>query len=243
MLQIEGRNSVIEYLKSETQKLSTVYIQMNIQVDAKLKELIDYAKQSQVQIVEVPKSKLDKMSSTGVHQGVIGVLAKYTFFKLEEMLTNIRNSNRDPFIIVVRESMYDHNLGAILRTASCVGANGIIISKQSEISPHVVRSSTGATAELPICRLDIFSSMKLLSDEGIKIVGIDIFDDSKWYYEADLKGAIALIIGGEDHPLTPSIASKCDFTVKIPLLSKINSLNMSVAAGIVMYEKLRQELV
>lgn len=242
MLQIEGRNPLVEGLRSK-QPIQKVYIQQNIARDEKIDEIIEICAKAKIPVESVPKSRLDKMSVTEVHQGIIGISRGFNYIKMKDMLDQVYASKRDPFFLIVRESMYEHNLGALLRTAACCGVNGVILTKKSDITPNVIRTSMGATFHLNICQMDVFSAIKDLHTENIKLVGIEIFETSKWYYESDMTGPIALIIGGEDHPLSKEISDKCDFTVKIPLLSDINSLNMSVAAGIVMYEKFRQEVV
>lgn len=243
MLQIEGRNPVLEFLRNPKSKVQRVYLQEGINNDEKISEIMDICDSKKFKYEFRPKSYLDRISQTEVHQGVMAQLADFSYVKLEALIEGIYASKRDPFLMIVRESLYEHNLGAILRTAACSGVNGVILTRKSEITPNVIRTSMGATNYLDIVQTDIFSAIKVLKKEDIKIVGIEVLPESKFYYEENLKGPLALIIGGEDHPLSTEIASKCDFCVKIPLLSKINSLNMSVAAGIIMYEKLRQELV
>jgi len=222
--------------------MEKIYMQDSIPNDVKISEILKLVKKRKIRLEKVEKSTLDRLSQTGVHQGVIGVRAgNLQYYSTRELIKKTEEENKIPFFVIIREVLYEYNLGAIIRTAVCAGANGIIIPQDAEISAEVSRGSMGATEHAVIAKDSIFQALKMLHDNAIKIVGIEV-TAKNYYYDEDLTGPIALIIGGEDHSLSEEIKNKCDFFVKIPLLSKINSLNMSVASGIVIYDKVRQEL-
>lgn len=242
-IQIEGRNPVIETLRAN-KNIVKVYLQKGIKHDEKISEIFETCQKRGIKIVEIDLKSLTKMSHTEVHQGVIALKDETSenHLSLESLISKVKKSNRDPFFILVRESLYEHNLGAIIRTAVCAGVNGVILTHGSKISPQVVRTSMGATEYSDFCYSSIFDAIKTCQNNDVRVVGIEVSGDN-FYYETNLKGPICLIIGGEDHPLSQEIIERIDSCVKIPMFSQINSLNMSVAAGIVLYEKVRQELI
>lgn len=238
---IEGRNPVYEALVANS-SIEKIYLQKDINRDEKIREILHKARKRNIRIERCDRKKMDGISKTKVHQGVIAVRkSEIEFLSTRELLEKTSESKRDPFFVIVREVLYDYNLGAIIRTAVSAGVNGIIIPHETNISSEVIRGSMGATEHALLAKDNIFQSIKYLRDNAIKVVGIEVSAD-KYYYEEDLTGPICLIIGGEDHSLSEEIKKKCDFFVKIPLFSPVNSLNMSVASGIVIYDKVRQEL-
>lgn len=245
---VEGRNPCIEVLRSvvsgKRMKSSIVklYLERDIKKDDKISEVVKISEDLGLSITYIDRKSLDKISKSETHQGVILEITNRGFGKLKDLIESTVNSGAFPYFILIRETLYEHNLGAILRTAACSGANGIILTPKSEISPNVIRASMGATEYLNIVKSSFFEALDEMKSNNIKIVGIEMVG-TKFHYEADLKGPICLVIGGEDHSLSQEIIAKCDECVKIPMLSSINSLNMSVAAAVVMYEKVRQELI
>ena len=236
---VEGRNPVLETLKSE-HKVTTIFLQNRMPVSEKIKKLLSKAHKKGVRIRKMSSNKLDKLSQTQNHQGVIAIVQHKTQ-TLSETLDNLREKNKDPFLVFLNDVIYQQNLGAIIRSAECAGCNGVIIPRNTTLTPEAIRSSMGATEHIPIIQESIFNALKILKDDGIPIIGLEA-DGTSTIYEENLTGPITFIIGGEDKGITRSVLNKCDKVLKIPLYGKINSLNMSNSAAVVLFEKVRQEL-
>jgi 23S rRNA (guanosine2251-2'-O)-methyltransferase len=238
-MQIEGRNPVLESLHSK-REFERLKVQEGIKIDMKIKRILDLARSKKIYIEEVPKKKLDKMSETGVHQGVIAIARERKPKTFEELLKMIQDKGEQPFLIYIREVLYEHNLGAIIRSAECAGVQGVIVPPSTEISAQVIRASMGASEHVQIVKGSLFQIIKEAQKNGIKTVGIEISGE-KSLYKTDLRGPVMIFVGGEDRGLSKEIIDKLDETVKIPMRGKVNSLNMSVAAAITIYEKVRQD--
>ena len=234
---IIGRNPVREALKSN-QAIDTLYISAT---SGGLGEIIAMAKESGAVVKTVTEQKLAQMAEGGVHQGVIAVGACANYATLEELLDVSKSKGTNPFLIICDEIEDPHNLGAIIRTAETAGADGVIIPKRhsAALSPVVNKTSAGAVSWLPIARVsNLSATIDKLKKEGIWIYGTDM--EGTLYTETSFDGAVALVIGSEGNGISRLVKEKCDFLVKLPMLGKITSLNASVAAGIFMYEVLRQ---
>lgn len=238
-MQIEGRNPVVETLRSDT-KATILFMQMGIGKSPKVSEIISLAQKKGVRIRKVSKNQLKKLSNTKNHQGVILRVYKPEI-KLKDVLAEIDKKRIVPFFVLLNEVLYQQNLGAIIRSAECAGAHGVIIPRKTKVTPEAIRASMGATEHIPVIRESIFNAIRMLKDRGIKIVGIEATGDT-YIYDSDLTGAITIIVGGEDSGITDALLQKCDEVLKIPLLGKVNSLNMSNAAAIIFFEKVRQEM-
>jgi 23S rRNA (guanosine2251-2'-O)-methyltransferase len=238
-MQIEGRNPVLETLRAG-KKISVLYIQHKIVQTEKIREILKRAQKKGIRIQKVGKNNLTRMSKTKVHQGVIAKI-KYEAKSLREVLLDVEEQNREPFFIMTNEVLYQHNLGAIVRSAEVGGCNGVIVPLKTKITAEAVRASMGATEHIPIIKENIFSAVKILTDEGIKIVGLEASGDT-YLYDEDLTGPICILIGGENIGITRALIKKCHSVLKIPIFGKINSLNMSNAAAVAIFEKVRQEL-
>lgn len=235
-MQVEGRNPTIELLKSN-HKIESVYIQDRINVDEKIAYIQKLAKQANLQISYIPQNKLNHMSKTDSHQGVIAFVKQSEPPKLEEFI-NCKKHNLK--FIYIKDANHDHNIGAIIRTAECLGFDAVFLPKKIDITPNIIRASMGAFFHIPVFRQSIFQTIKNLSDQGFKIVGIEITPNSKDIFETELSGDIMLIIGDEDKGISQEILKKCNFSIKIPMRGKTNSLNMSVAASLAMFETIRK---
>jgi 23S rRNA (guanosine2251-2'-O)-methyltransferase len=235
-MQIEGRNPVYEALKAGS-NINKLFLQKDIKKDEKITEIIKEAQRHNVHIAQVKKFLLDKESQTGVHQGVIA----FGEDKVAPLFPTLIQDNHS-FIVYIREALYEHNIGAIIRTAECAGATAVILPPKVELTPQIRRASMGATEHIPIMSYSLFQAIKEAKDAGLQIVGIERSENSTNLYNTKLKKPLLLIIGGEDRSLSPQILEKCDATVEIPMKGHVNSLNMSVAAAIVIYEVVRQEL-
>lgn len=238
-MQVEGRNPVHELLKSET-KVSVIFIQNDIALTDKIKQIVSLAKKNGIRTRRIGRHKLNKLSRTKNHQGVIARV-KRKFKSLKEVLLELKEKNREPFFTIISEVLYQQNLGAIIRTAECAGSTGVIIPKKTKVLEEAVRASMGGVEHIEIIKENLFNAIKTLQSEGIKVVGIEA-DGKKLIYDADLTGPIAIIVGGEDSGIGRSLEKKCDIVLKIPLFGKINSLNMSNAAAVTLFEKVRQDI-
>ena len=240
--QIEGRNSVIELLESN-RDINKLYIAKG-EKHGSINKIISMAKQKRIVIAEVEKQKLNTMSQTGNHQGVIAIVPPFDYVEVEDILEYAKEKNEDPFILILDGIEDPHNLGSIIRTAETAGVHGIIIPKRRAVGVNatVSKSSAGAVEHMKITRVNnINETIRFLKEEGIWIVGTD-GDAKTVYYDQDLKGSIAIVIGSEGFGMSKLVKENCDFLVKIPMSGKITSLNASVSAGIVIYEAVKQRI-
>lgn len=233
-MQIEGRNPILEALRAET-PLQKILIEKNIKKDQKILEIIQLAKKNRLQIQEVKKYLLDKKSETRIHQGIIAIGKNIETPSFSKLIIE-----RDAFIIYIREALYEHNIGAIIRTAECLGATGVILPPKTAITPQIRRASMGASEHIPVTNYNLFQAIKEAKETGLEIIAIERNENSTPLPQYKFKLPIMLIIGGEDRSLSKEILNKCDGTVEIPMTGKVNSLNMSVAAAIVIYEVSKQ---
>ncbi|SCN23227.1 putative TrmH family tRNA/rRNA methyltransferase [Clostridium sp. N3C] len=239
---IEGRNAVIEALRSG-RTIENILIAKGDREGA-VNVITALAKEKGIVIKEVDRRKLDNMSSTGSHQGVIAQTTPYNYCEVEDIIQYAKEKGEDPFIIVLDEIEDPHNLGSIIRTAEVCGAHGIIIPKRRNVgvTAAVYKSSVGAVEYVKIAKVtNINNVIDTLKDQGIWVYGADM-DGEEYCYEADLKGPIALVIGSEGRGMSRLTKEKCDKIVKIPMRGNVNSLNASVAAGIIMYEVLKNRI-
>ena len=240
--QIEGRNSVIELLESD-RDINKLYIAKG-EKHGSINKIISMAKQKRIVIAEVEKQKLNTMSQTGNHQGVIAIVPPFDYVEVEDILEYAKEKNEDPFILILDGIEDPHNLGSIIRTAETAGVHGIIIPKRRAVGVNatVSKSSAGAVEHMKIARVNnINETIRFLKEEGIWIVGTD-GDAKTVYYDQDLKGSIAIVIGSEGFGMSKLVKENCDFLVKISMSGKITSLNASVSAGIVIYEAVKQRI-
>lgn len=235
---IIGRNPVIEALKAE-KPIDTLYV--NKDGGGSLNHIIDLAKRLDIVVKEVTAEKLNHMTGGASHQGVVAVGACAEYSSIDEILAIARSKGEDPFIIICDEIEDPHNLGAIIRTAESAGAHGIIIPKRRSASLNytVFKTSAGAASWLPVARVaNIPAALDELKQNGVWIYGTDASGEE--YNKVNLKGPIGLVIGSEGFGMGRLVAKKCDFMLSLPMKGRITSLNASVAAGIFMYEVVRQ---
>jgi len=232
-----GRNPVIEALKSGA-NLDTVYIDGN---GGSLSVIRRLAKENGVVVKDADDKKLSRLSGGASHQGVVAEGACGEYVTVEDIIAVSQKKGTKPFIIICDEIEDPHNLGAIIRTAETSGADGVIIPKRrsASLNATVFKTSAGAASYVPVARVsNLASCIDTLKDNGVWIYGTDASGTD--YSETDFTGGVALVIGSEGFGMSKLIQKKCDFMIKLPMLGKINSLNASVAAGIFMYEVLRQ---
>ena len=239
---IEGRNAVAEALRAGT-PIDKVFL-LKGEVDLPLRQLANQARQQGAVLAEVDRHKLDAMSRTHAHQGIIAVAAVREYASVEDLLQAARDRGEPPLLVVCDELSDPHNLGAVIRTAECAGAHGVIIPKRRSagLTAVVAKTSAGAVSHLPVARVaNLPSLLKQLKKEGLWIFGAAA-DGPVSLYEADLKGPAAIVIGSEGSGMSRLVAETCDVLVRIPMKGKLNSLNASAAAAILLYEAVRQRL-
>lgn len=239
---IEGRNAVIEALRAGV-TIDKVYIARG-ETDATLGHIASKARQAGAVVVEADRRKLDAMSSTHAHQGVIAAAAVREYADVEDILAAAQERGEAPLIVVCDELSDPHNLGAVIRTAECAGAHGVIIPKRRSagLTAVVAKTSAGAVAHLPVARVpNLTVCLKELKNQGIWVFGTAADGDTP-LYQADLKGPAAIVIGSEGDGMGRLVSQTCDFKVSIPMKGKLNSLNASAAAAILLYEAVRQRL-
>ena len=237
---IEGRNAVIEALRAGV-TIDKIYI-MKGETDATLGHIASTAREKGIVVVDADRRKLDGMSRTHSHQGVIALAAVREYASVEDILNAAREKGEAPLIVVCDELSDPHNLGAVIRTAECAGAHGVIIPKRRSagLTAIVAKTSAGAVAHLPVARVpNIPSLLKQLKQEGVWVFGTAA-DGNTTLYNADLKGPAAIVIGSEGDGMGRLVTENCDFKVSIPMKGHINSLNASAAAAILLYEAVRQ---
>ncbi len=237
---IIGRNAVKEALKSN-RPIESVIISASIEDKKAIKSIIEKAKENKIPVKRVDSKKLDVMCKNAVHQGIIAVAAVHEYSSLEYILNSAKEKNEEPFIIIADEIEDPYNLGAIIRTAECAGAHGVVVKQRhaAGLTFTVGRSSAGAIEYLPVSRVtNISKTIDELKNLGFWIYGTDM-NGTNWC-ETDLKGKIAVVIGNEGKGISRLVKEKCDLMLTLPMKGHIDSLNASVAAGIVMYEVLRQ---
>lgn len=239
---IEGRNPVLELLESG-KDINKIFIQSG-EKNGSITKLIAKAKEKRIVMVEVQKSKLDEMSETKNHQGVIAIVPPFEYCDVYDILEYAKEKNEKPFIIILDGIEDPHNLGSIIRTAETAGVHGIIIPKRRAVAVNatVAKTSAGAVEHVKIARVsNINDTIKYLKENGVWIYGTD-GEAKNMYYNQDFRDSTAIIIGGEGLGMSDLVKKNCDGLVKIPMKGKINSLNASVSAGIVMYEIVKQRI-
>ena len=238
--QIEGRNSVLELLESD-RDINKILIAKG-ERHGSINKIITLAKQRKIVIAEVERQKLNAISKTDNHQGVIAIVPPFNYASVDDILNVAKQKGEDPFILILDRIEDPHNLGSIIRTAETAGVHGVIIPKRraASVNATVSKVSSGAVEHVKIARVNnLNETIKYLKEQGLWICGTD-GEAKTYYYNQDLKGPIAIVIGSEGFGMSKLIKENCDFLVKIPMKGKITSLNASVSAGIVIYEAVKQ---
>jgi 23S rRNA (guanosine2251-2'-O)-methyltransferase len=239
---IEGRNAVIEALKSD-RTIEYILIAKGDMVGS-ISVVLALAKEKGIVIKEVDRRKLDEMSQTSAHQGVIAIVTPYKYFGLDDIFKAAEEKGEKPFIIILDEIQDPHNFGSIIRTAEVCGAHGIIIPKRKNVgaTPTVYKTSAGAIEHMKIVKVtNINATIEEIKERGVWVYGADM-DGENYIFDTDLTGAVAVVIGSEGRGISKLTKEKCDVLVKIPMVGKITSLNASVASGIIMYEVIKQKI-
>lgn len=240
-LKIEGRNAVLETFRSG-RPVDKLFV-LDGCMDGPVKTITREAKKQDTIINYVSKERLDQLSETGKHQGVIAMAAAYEYVQVEDILERAREKGEPPFLILLDGIEDPHNLGAIIRTANLAGAHGVIIPKRRAVglTAIVAKTSAGALNYTPVAKVgNLTQTMKELKKQGIWFVGADMGGETM--YQLDLKGPIGMVIGSEGEGISRLVRENCDFVASIPMKGEIDSLNASVAAGVLAFEIVRQRM-
>lgn len=237
---LEGRNPILEALKSG-RTINKILIAKG-EKHGSIREIIGLARSKGLLIQEVDRKKLDTLAESGSHQGVMAFVAPKAYVEVEDILDNAREREEPPFLVLLDGVEDPHNLGSILRSADGAGVHGVIIPQRRAVGLTAIvgKTSAGAMEYLPVARItNMAQTIDNLKEHGLWVVGADM-DGQDYYYQANLTGPIALVIGGEGKGLGRLVKEKCDFLVRIPMKGKVSSLNAAVAGSLLMYEVARQ---
>lgn len=238
---VEGRNAVLEAFRSG-KAVDKLFVLERCE-DGPVRTILREAKKHDTMVIFVKKERLDQMSETGKHQGVIAMTAAYTYAEVEDILEAAREKGEPPFLLLLDNIEDPHNLGAIIRTANLAGAHGVIIPKNRAVglTATVARTSAGALHYTPVAKVtNLARTIEELKKQGMWFVCADM--GGTQMYDLDLKGSIGLVIGNEGEGVSKLVREKCDFIASIPMQGNIDSLNASVAAGVLAYEIVRQRM-
>lgn len=232
-----GRHAVMETLKTgDQQSINKVFVQNDLNSDA-IHDLVKLAKSKKLIVSQVPKSRLDLLSDDGNHQGIMAAIAPYSYATIDDLFEVAKAKNEEPFFLILDNLEDPHNLGSIMRTADAVGVHGIIIPKHRAVglTSTVAKTSTGAIEHVKVARVtNLASTIKILKERGMWIFGTAM--DGQDYRTWDASGSTALVIGNEGKGISPGVAKLMDATMTIPMVGHVQSLNASVAAGVLMYQ-------
>ena len=240
---IEGRNPVMEALKSG-REIDKIYV-LKGDSQGSLVKIIGLARKNRIPLVEVDKRKLDEMSESHSHQGVIALIPPVDYVSVDEILKRAEQKGEAPFIVVLDEIEDPHNLGSVIRTANGAGVHGIIIPKHraSGITATVAKVAAGACFYTPVAKVtNLTRTIEELKHKGVWFYGADM-NGEKTVFETDFSGGVGIIIGNEGKGISRLVKEQCDFLVRIPMLGEIESLNASVSAGIFMYQAASSKMV
>jgi len=235
--QIEGRNPVFEALKA-SRRIHKLLLDERARPDDKLQSLLGLAAKRGAEIERLPRAELDRLADGRVHNGVIALADPLPRYTLSDLLDR---AGDDPLFLLLDEVQYDQNLGAILRTADAAGVTAVVIPRRrgARLSPVVQRIAMGAAEHVPVVHCAILEALATLRKAGYRIVGAAEGAELA-HHETDLRGPLALVVGGEDKGLTPPVRKRCDPLVRIPMTGHVPSLNVSVSVGILLFERSRQ---
>lgn len=240
-MKAEGKNPVKELLGSGStiEKITIA----NGTTDPEIRKLQQLARDKGVKVEFVDKKVMDKFSETGHHQGIIATYTDFEYANLDEVIYNAKRDNKDILFVILDEVLDPHNLGSVIRVAECAGATGVIIParRSATVNETVVRTSAGATAYVPVIKVsNLNQTIEELKKQNVWVYAADM--DGEEMYKTNLKGDIAIVVGGEGTGVKRLTKELCDGVVAIPMFGKVNSLNASVSAGIVLYEAVRQRI-
>jgi len=236
---ISGRNAVLAALRVGV-RVREVLVDSGAQSTHKLKAILDAAQQAGIRVQWVERRELDRRAGSG-HQGVAAIAVVASEPKLKEVLERCASEGRAPCLVLLRELLHEHNLGAILRTADAAGVDAVVLPSHggAALGPEALRVATGAAETVPVVRQSLTQALSALRREGLTIIGAEA-EARTDYWDQDMTGPLALVLGGEDRALSQPLRDACDALVRIPMSGHVGSLNVSVACALLLYERLRQ---
>ncbi|MFT4627616.1 MAG: 23S rRNA (guanosine2251-2'-O)-methyltransferase [Myxococcota bacterium] len=239
--QLEGRNPVLECLQRGKRRVHRVLLDRGAKPDVRVRKIIELASQCGAPVERVARQKLDQVASGRVHNGVIAMADPLQNWTARALLDDILRREDEPFVVLADALAYEHNLGAVLRSCLAFGVHGLFLPSRrgAGLSPVVQRVAMGAAEVIPVARESLFTPLKALKKAGVSIMGADM--DGGPCDQARMSGPLALVLGAEGRGLSPTLRARCDSVVSVPLAGQLESLNVSVAGGILMYEKRRQD--
>jgi len=240
---IYGKNAIEAMLSSNRRKINKIFLAKGIKFDAKIQKIVEIAKNNGIIIQDVPREKLDSIAQ-GSHQGVAASVSPIEYVDFDNFMKNIKNSSEQSLVIILDGVEDPYNFGSIIRTAFASGAAAVIIPKRrsTQVTATVEKASAGAVENIPIIQVtNINSAIDKLKEANFWIIGAESSGD-KYYFDVNYDMNCALVLGGEGKGISQLVKKHCDFLVKIPMIGKINSLNVANAASIMIYEILRQKL-
>lgn len=237
---VAGRNPVIEALKAR--RVQRLFISESAVHDKALRAVLDRAREARVGPESVPASTIERYAAGVAHQGVVAFCEERDYYTLEEILGIARQKNEDPFLILLDGVEDPHNLGAILRVADGAGAHGVVIPGRGAagLTPTVFKSSAGAAEHVPVAQVGNLTDAVLQLKREHVWIGMAEAEAGRFYYEENMTGPLAIVMGSEGYGVSRPVGKHCDFAVKIPLKGSVTSLNVSVATAILCYERVRQ---
>ena len=240
-IQVDSKNAILELLKAG-KSFEKIYVATNAFKDPKTLAILEEARKRDIPIIKVPRRSIDRKSRGRGTKSVLGLLISENSWALDELLNHLFSQKKNPFFLILDDIKYAQNLGAIFRVAYASGVNGIIlpVKNTSYIDSEVTRVSMGASERVPIVEMGIFEAMKDLKKNDVKILALQ--NEGGMYYDTDLTGPLAIVIGSEDEPVSSKILERVDGMVSLPMREGMSFLNISVSTGIICYEKLRQEV-
>ncbi len=240
--QLEGRNLVLVALQN-SKRVREIWVDEGARPCPKLLSIKELSKERGATWRTVPREQLDAVSRAAVHNGIIGFAEPLPAHTLSEILDRVAEAGRHPFVLLLDQVQYEQNLGAVLRSAACSGVDVVVVPTRrgASLSANAQRVAMGAAEQVPVVRESMMSAMAVLRRRGIRVLAAEA-EGSKPYFEADLCGPLALVMGGEDHGVGSKVKERCDELIGIPLHGDIvTSLNVSVATGILLFERIRQQ--
>lgn len=237
---LEGRNPVWECLRRGHRRVHRILLDPGAQETPRIREIREAARAAGVPVEPTPRETLDRLSVSGVHNGIMAFAEPFHPPSVARLTSELLERGEDPLLVLVDEPRYEQNIGAILRSALGAGVHGVVIPTRRGrgCSAVVQRVAMGAAEEVPLIREGLSSSLALIRRQGIPVVGAHMGGRPPW--EVDLTGPLALVVGGEDKGLSPTLRKRCDLLVGIPLQGGLQSLNLSVSTGILLFERIRQ---
>jgi 23S rRNA (guanosine2251-2'-O)-methyltransferase len=240
-VQVESKNALLELLR-EGREFDRIFVAGGAFKDDKSKEIFQLARKQNIPIIKVPRRALNRKLRSSSSESIVAHMYSKNSWSLDELLEKIYKEGKQPFFLVLDDLKYSQNIAAIMRTAFGGGVNGIIVNpqKKSLISDETLRISMGAAERVPLVEMNLFNALKTLRENAIKIYAVDM--EGEHYYNRDLTGPVAFVLGAEDVGISTRIMERVDEKISIPMREGVGSLNVSASAAVLVYEKLRQEV-